>query len=133
MNLERTHDVLVKVAEFLRKLPDDQVTDLLSGEARLELIPKGYKVTAPAAAKKPATLDVSPEQINADLKALNDRAAATKYLKDLKLAKASLAELAKQLDVAFGAKDTLAIITERIVEQKVGRRLSSDAIFARKQ
>ncbi|GIH03165.1 hypothetical protein Rhe02_12320 [Rhizocola hellebori] len=133
MNLERTHDVLVKVAEFLRKLPDDQVDALLSGEARLELIPKGHRVAAPAGAKKPAALDISAEQVNADLKALNDRAAATKYLKDLKLAKAPLAELAKQLDVACASKDTAAIIMERIVEQKVGRRLSSDAIFARKQ
>lgn len=133
MNLERTHDVLVKVAEFLRKLPDDQVDALLSGDARLELIPKGYKVAAPAAAKKPAALDISPEQVNADLKALTDRAAATKYLKDLKLAKPSLVELAKQLDVACASKDSAAVIMERIVEQKVGRRLSSDAIFARKQ
>jgi hypothetical protein len=44
-----------------------------------------------------------------------------------------LIELAKQIDVAYGTKDTAAVILERIVEQKVGRRLSSDAIFARKQ
>jgi len=34
-----THAVLLKVAEFIRKLPSDQLADLAEGSAKLELVP----------------------------------------------------------------------------------------------
>jgi hypothetical protein len=36
-----THGVLLRVAEFLRKLPADQLADLADGTAKLEVVPKG--------------------------------------------------------------------------------------------
>ncbi len=132
MNLERTHDVLVKVAEFLRKLPEDQVEALLNGDARLELIPKGSKVTGPAAPKAAAVLPVTAERVDADLKAFTDRAAALKYLKDLKLTKPLLLELAKQINVPAVSKETATTIYANIVQQKVGMRLTADTIMARR-
>jgi chromosome partitioning protein len=123
---DRTADLLLRVAEFLRKLPADQLDALASGEARLEVVSK-----VPRAAK-PVALKVSAEQINLDLKSLPDRASATQYLKDLKLQKAPLMELARQLDVPVVAKDAAAAVITKIVEQKVGHRLDVDAIYERR-
>ena len=123
---DRTADLLIRVAEFLRKLPADQLDALASGEAKLEVV---FKTPRTA---KPAALAIDAARVEADLKALPDRASALQYLKDLKLAKQSLAELARRLDVPVTTKDTGPVVLHKIVEQKVGFRLDSDAIYARR-
>ena len=35
---ELTHDILLRVAEFLRKLPPDQLEELASGNAHLQVV-----------------------------------------------------------------------------------------------
>lgn len=127
---DRTADLLVRVAEFLRKLPAEQLDALAAGEARLEVVPKGARVTgAPAKAKATVELAISVDQVEADLKSLDDRQAATQYLKDLKLKKPQLVELARALNVGGPASANVAAIIGRIVEQKVGYRLDIDAIM----
>lgn len=123
---DRTADLLVRVAELLRRLKPEEVEALQTGEARLEVVFKTPR------AKAPVALSVDIARVGADLKALPDRNSALRYLKDLKLAKAPLAELASRLDVPVAAKDAAATIMQKIVEQKVGLRLDSDAIYARR-
>lgn len=123
---DRTHEILLRVADFLRKLPADQIEALASGEAKLELVGITRRT------KEPVVLPVDATQVNSELKALNDRADAARYLRDLRLNKQQMQELARKLDVPCGSKDTMASIMGNIVEQKVGRRLVSDAIFNRR-
>src|SRR5262249_53872217 len=80
---ELTHTVLLRVAEFIRKLPTDQLADLAEGTAKLELVPKGGRpAPRPRAAAQPA---VSADRVRTDLYAIGDPAAARQYLLDLKL------------------------------------------------
>jgi hypothetical protein len=43
--IDLTHSILALVGDFLRKLPADQYTALVAGDARLAVVPKGARVT----------------------------------------------------------------------------------------
>lgn len=122
------HDVLIRVAEFIRKLPAEQLADLASGEARLDVVPKGARRAAPAPAKAAATALPRPaREIEATMTAIGDRAAVRRYLDvDLKLTVPRLRQLASELGITVtGTKPKLL---DGIVEWAVGRRLDSEAI-----
>lgn len=122
-----THAVLLRVAEFIRKLPADQLADLAAGTAKLELVARGGRAPArPSTRAKPPTVPV--EQVRAELTAIGDRAAAGRYLDDLKLTVVQLRALAKELDIAVPGRATKAVVQQTIVEWTVGRRLDSLAI-----
>ncbi|MEV6969527.1 hypothetical protein AB0M47_30880 [Hamadaea sp. NPDC051192] len=127
--IDQTHALLLHLADFLRKLPSDQVGDLLSGEAKLAVIPKGARVGgATSRTTKAASAAVDAERIAADLARIDDRAAATRYINDLKLTAVALKELCKMLDVPVPAKATKPIVIDTIVNLLVGRRIDSDAL-----
>jgi hypothetical protein len=117
--------LLQRVSEFLKKLSPEDARALETGEAKLMVVHKTAPRQAPAV--EPLSLDA--EHVNTDLKAINDRAGAARYLMDLKLRRAQLVELAKRLDVPIGGKDSMPTIIAKIVEQKVGYRLDTDAIL----
>ena len=123
---DRTADLLIRVAEFLRKLPAEHLDALASGEARLDVV---FKTARPV---KPVALNISAEQVSLDLKALPHRSAALQYLAGLRLKRPEMAALATQLGVPFASKDSLSTITTKIVEQKIGQRLDAEAIFERR-
>ncbi|WP_027343053.1 hypothetical protein [Hamadaea tsunoensis] len=130
---DRSSELLLRVAEFLKKLSPDKVDELLAGEARLEIVPKGARIAGPAAAR-PAAKAVAPvdaAQIGADLAKLDDRAAAARMIDDLKLKKPQIVALAQDLGVPVKASATAAAIRDAIVAQKVGSRLVDDAIMGR--
>ncbi|GGM42140.1 SAP domain-containing protein [Dactylosporangium sucinum] len=120
------HEVLLRVAAFVKALPADQLQDLASGAAKLELVPKGGRpAKATAAAGKPLPRPVA--EIETTLRQLGNRADARRYLEvDLKLTAPQLKELAKAFGVtATGLKPKLL---DTLVEWAVGRRLDADAI-----
>jgi hypothetical protein len=122
-------EVLIKVAEFVRKLPAEQLASVVSGEARLDLVPKGARVVAPGAAtaKAGTALPRPAQEISATMSGTGDRVAARRYLeKDLKLTVAQLKALAKDLDIT--ATGTKPKMLDGIVEWAVGRRQDSEAI-----
>jgi hypothetical protein len=126
---ELASEVLIKVAEFVRKLPAEQLASVVSGEARLDLVPKGARVVAPggSAAKAGAALPRPAQEISATMSGTGDRVAARRYLeKDLKLTVAQLKALAKELDIT--ATGTKPKMLDGIVEWAVGRRQDSEAI-----
>jgi hypothetical protein len=43
------------VADIVKRLPTDQVSELIAGEARLAVVPRGARVTGSAAARTPRT------------------------------------------------------------------------------
>lgn len=128
-----THLVLLKVAEFIRKLPADQLADLADGSAKLELVPKGGRPARTAAARGTsaranAPLAVAPDQVRAELAAIGDRGAGVRYVNDLRLTVAQLKALAKELGIAVPGKATKPQAVDTIVEWTVGRRLDSESI-----
>lgn len=128
---ELTHGVLVRVAEFLRKLPADQLAELASGDARLEVVPKGARIAAAPtrAARAPAELPRPVEEIHQTLRGIGDRTAARRYLTvDLKLTVPQLKALAGALHLA--ATGTKAKLVDGIVESVVGRQQDAE-VFSR--
>jgi hypothetical protein len=117
------HEVLIRVAEFIRKLPADQLADLASGAARLDVVPKGGRAPTRAAQALPRP---SHEIVNT-LTGIGDRAAARRYLEvDLKLTVPKLKQLAAENNITVSG--TKAKVLDGIVEWAVGRRLDSEAI-----
>jgi len=129
-SLDLVHSLLVHVADFLKKLPTDQVHDLLSGEARLAVIPKGARIGAGATSRtsRATASAVDSAQVAADLSRINDRTAATQYVTDLKLTVAQLKQLCKELDIPVSSKATKGEYVSTIVGLLVGRRADSDAL-----
>ncbi|MET7420955.1 hypothetical protein [Dactylosporangium sp. NPDC005555] len=122
------HDVLLKVAAFVKSLPASQLADLATGAAALTLVPRGGRTapTRPAASAKPLSRPVA--EIEQMLSEIGTRAAAVQYLNDERLTVPQLRELAKVLGVALPSKATKESVTNRIVDSVVGRRLDSAAI-----
>jgi hypothetical protein len=132
---ELTHEVLLRVAEFLRKLPSEQLEELASGSASLEIVSRPPVEPArrrlPVREKtKAVTMPRPIEQIGADLSNLVDRAAATAYLDELHLSVAQLRSLAAGLGIAVTSKATKAQARDTIVQWTVGRRADA-AILSR--
>ena len=146
---ELTHEVLLRVAEFLRKLPTEQLEDLASGSAMLEVVAKSplevvakpppsprRRIEPPAPAPALPVRTVTPkvplpravEQIGSDLSNLTERAAAATYLDDLKLTVAQLRSLAAGLGIAVSSKATKAQARDTIVQWTVGRRADASIL-----
>ena len=154
---ELTHEVLLRVAEFLRKLPTEQLEDLASGSAMLEVVAKPplevvakpplevvakpppaprRRIEPPAPAPALPVRTVTPkvplpravEQIGSDLSNLTERAAAATYLDDLKLTVAQLRSLAAGLGIAVSSKATKAQARDTIVQWTVGRRADASIL-----
>lgn len=124
--LEMTQVILVRLGELLRKLPPEVVTDLYEGTATLEVVPKGGR--QPRRTKAPVAPPVDPQQIEADLEKINDRAAAVRYVNDLKFTVEQLKALAAGLKIPVGSKAKKDQIIQEIVKWTVGKRLQAEAI-----
>ncbi len=130
---DRTYDMLQRVGEFLKKLTADQYAALVSGDARIDVVPKGARIVGPAT-KRPAApveLPLPADRIVADLQAIGDRDAAAGYLDDLRLKRPQIVLLAGQLGIRVTTKNTIPQIRDLIVEDKVGHRLATNAILGR--
>jgi hypothetical protein len=120
------HEVLIRVAEFIRKLPAEQLADLASGEARLDVVPKGGR-RPPAARAAGGDLPLPAQEIATTMAQIGDRVAARRYLDvDLKLTVPRLKRLAEELGITVSG--TKPKLLDGIVEWAIGRRLDSDAI-----
>lgn len=119
------HAVLLRVAEFVRALPADQLTALADGTAKLAVVDRTRAAARPATT---ASAGVDTDRVRADLAAIGDRAAGLRYLADLKLTVAKLRALAGELGIAVPGKARKADIERDIVQWTVGRRLDSAAV-----
>ncbi|MFV2022667.1 hypothetical protein [Micromonospora sp. LOL_023] len=148
-----SHAVLIRVADFLRTLPPDQLAALADGTAQLSVSggPSAAAAIGPAEstttgqppaagrgsgarktptrAAKPAPV-VDTERIRTDLATIDDRVAAGRYLDDLGLRVTDLKALAAELGVALPSRATKAVMQKSIVQAMVGRRLTS-AVLSR--
>ena len=127
---ELTHEVLLRVAEFLRKLPTKQLQDLAAGTAKLEVVKPTVRQLPVRNKMVPVQLPRPVEEIGSKLAGLTDRAAAARYLDDLHLSAAQLRSLALALGIAVTSKATKAQARDTIVQWTVGRRADA-AILSR--
>lgn len=118
-----THAVLLRVAEFLRRLPPEQLAALAEGTAKLEIAGRGRR---PVRSAKPPPMQA--EQVRAELAKIGDRAAAHRWLVDQNLTVDQLRGLARGLDVAVPAKARKGDVLDAIVAGTVGRRLDFEAV-----
>ena len=122
---ELTHEVLLRVAEFLRKLPTRQLQDIAAGTAKLEVVRPTARKLPTRERVAPAQLPRPVEEIGSKLAGLTDRAAAARYLDDLSLTVAQLRSLALALGIAVASKATKAQARDTIVQWTVGRRIDT--------
>jgi hypothetical protein len=131
---ELTHDVLLRVAEFLRKLPQEQLEELASGSAPLEVVSRSpievvRRQRLPVRERTPTVDMPRPiERIGTDLASFSDRSAAASYLDDLKLSVAQLRSLAAGLGIAVSSKATKMQARDTIVQWTVGRRADAKVL-----
>ena len=127
-----THGVLLRVAEFLRGLPADQLAALADGTAKLEVVPKGgRRATGSAGAARSSRAAAPPppaEQVRAVMNRFDDRAAARRWLEDQRLTVPQLRVLARDLGIAVPSKATKPVLLSEIVQWTIGRRLDADSI-----
>ncbi|SRR6266508_6047803 len=120
------HDVLIRVAELIRKLPAEQLADLASGEAKLEVVLKGGRRASPARTGG-TELPRPAQDIAATMVEIGDRATARRYLEvDLKLTIPKLKQLAADLGITVTG--TKPKILDGVVEWALGRSSASEAI-----
>ncbi|MET8250677.1 hypothetical protein [Micromonospora sp. NPDC005197] len=119
------HAVLLRVAEFVRALPADQLAALADGAAKLAVVDKARPAVRTTTA---ASAGVDTNRVRTDLAAIGDRAAGARYLADLKLTVVKLRALARELGIAVPSKAKKADIEQDILQWTVGRRLDSAAI-----
>jgi hypothetical protein len=127
---ELTHEVLLRVAEFLRKLPTRQLQDLATGTAKLEVVKPTARKLPTRDRMAPVALPRPVEEIGAALTDHTDRAAAARYLDELRLSAAQLRSLALALGIAITSKATKTQARDTIVQWTVGRRVDG-AILSR--
>jgi hypothetical protein len=125
---ELAQQVLIAVAAFVKTLPADQLENLVSGTAKLELVPKGGRTTPARASKAAKPLPLPVGEIASMLEQIGNRPAGMQYVNDLKLDAAQLRALATSLGVTVAGKATKQVVTETIVNWVVGRRADSEAI-----
>jgi hypothetical protein len=122
-----THGVLLRVAEFLRKLPAEQLADLADGTAKLEVVPKGGRAPGRAgAAARP--LPIPAGQIRAELAKIGERGAARRWLEDQRLTVPQLKVLARELGISVPSRVTKSAVLDQLVQWTIGRQLDSLAI-----
>jgi hypothetical protein len=120
------HEVLIRVAEFIRKLPAEALADLVSGEARLDIVPKGGRRGVPTKAAT-AALPRPAADIAATAREIGDRVAVRRYLEtDLKLTVAKLQQFADGLGVTVRKRKPEML--DDLVEWLVGRESDAAAI-----
>jgi len=116
--------ILSAVVAQLRGLSDDEVKALAAGEVEFRLVPK--PAPRPARSAQAPSAAVDPEPVRAALGDCASEAAATEYLRGLKLTPAA----AKELAVALGLRPSgsaRATIAE-IVRVFVGGRLNAATV-----
>ena len=131
VSAELTHEVLLRVAEFLRKLPTDQLEHLAAGTARLEVVDRTPRHRLPVRPRTPKVELPKPiDEIGTTLGSFVDRASAGAYLDGLHLTLAQLRSVAAGLGIAVPSKATKAQARDTVVQWTVGRRADA-AILGR--
>lgn len=113
------------VVDFLSRLSDEQVNDLLNKNARLTLEAVSKKKDTPKSPQDEETL----ANICAQINAFSTREDAQTYFATKKFSKKMLQTIAKSYDIALTSKDSRETITNKIIETLIGSKLRFDALL----
>jgi hypothetical protein len=131
MESKKVIDAIKKILTDLSKLDDDLLAQVIDGTVKFKCeFPKAKSVGN--ADKKSGPSDVSSlpfEEYKTALCSCTSRAEATEYLTGLKLKVAELKQFAKYLDLKDVPPSGKAAILKAIVDQTIGFRLDSKAVF----
>lgn len=117
---------LLKIlASVLEKLTDEEIRGLVSGE--LNLVPEAKVKKQAAKTASPAVDETDITAVEKRLSACGSREEGRKILSSLKLKKASLLKIAESQGISVRKGDTVAVISDAIIEFLIGSRLRSNA------
>lgn len=125
--VELTHRILLRVADFLRTVPADELAELADGSARLEVVPAGGR-PAPRTRVVAKPPPVTAEQVRAELTTIGDRGAGRRWLEDQKLTVPQLRAVAKDLGISVPAKAKRDEVLGQLVQSVIGRRLDFESL-----
>ena len=121
--------LLKVVINFLSTLSEEQVRGLIDKKIKLKIDSQHSVEKVPVVGENVTGIGV--DEICAKLDALATREQAYDYFDKLNdIGKATLKEIAKHYDIPFHSKDTNARLIEMIIENVIGSKLRSDAIFS---
>lgn len=112
--------IVQKVLTFVRSLSEDEVLQLVSGRAKLVLMPR-------EGTRKQA-VEVDANELRAALAAQDSRQAGLEVLAGLAPNRAALEASARALDLPVSKAEGVEQLRDRIVEATIGFRLRSQAI-----
>ena len=117
---------LLKIlASVLEKLTDEDIRGLLAGE--MNLVPETKAKKQAAKSASPAADEPDVTAVEERLSACGSREEGRKILSSLKLKKASLLQIAEGQGISVRKGDTVAMISDAVVECFIGSRLRGDA------
>jgi hypothetical protein len=124
--------ILQRISEFLADIPEEHLSDIAEGKARLTFIPVGAseprrpatKATRTTKATRAAAAPVDMSEARAALAAMTSRDEGAAYLNRLRVPE--LKDLAASL--GHGRTGTKPELIDRIVQRTIGSRLNAAAI-----
>ncbi|HZO66592.1 MAG TPA: hypothetical protein VFB74_16450 [Kribbellaceae bacterium] len=128
--------VLQRISEFLADLPEEHLTEIADGKARLTFIPAGateprqptVKKAAPRKASRAGAATVDMSEARDALIGMSSREEGRTYLSSIPRKEPELVDLAKLLDIGGAKGLRRADLIETIVERTIGSRLNSAAV-----
>ena len=120
--MKDTVTVLKLVIDFLDRLNENELYDIINHKAKLKLEYEKTKVS----------VDYDTERVSEICKKLETitiREEATEYLKSLNINKNTLKEIVRQYNIPCTSKDTNTELIVKIVESVVGAKLRFDALL----
>ena len=126
--MKNTITLLKVVFNFLDTLSDEQIRDIIDKKVKLRVGSQHSTRKGSVDDDEESVVDI--REICANLDALTTREQASEYFNSLNVGKATLKEIAKHYDIPFHSKDTNARLIEMIIENVIGSKLRSDAIFS---
>jgi len=123
--VDKPAGIMREVANFLRTLTEDQIDEILSGEAKIGLI-RNRRALSKSRASHSSSVDL--DDIREQLANVSNREDGHALLERMGLRRAILAELASSMQMPVRKTDTVDKLRESVVEATIGFRLRSHAI-----
>jgi hypothetical protein len=114
------------LAKNIQTLPDEDIKDILSGNAKMGIVI--YKNKSELFARKTELHDMEIDEIVKRLRNMTTREEGLDFLKESCHSKPCLILVARSLDLPVQQKDSIARISDKIIEATIGFRLTSKAI-----
>jgi hypothetical protein len=118
--------LLRELTRQIQTMDDDEIAELVSGTARIEVTFAGKKKLPTGKRSKATDEDVS--HLLERLRAASSREEGERILNENEMSRGALARLARQLDIRLDKAQPIEDVRARIIESTIGYRLRSAAI-----